>query len=243
MEPIRPRIDEYVLNWVATLPLRKSWFFEQRDGSCRLMASITEQLTETAQTWRNEIAPIVEWFAQTLSKSSSGGGRVRAPGTRLTQRNRYAGAGAEVPARKRARRQQGVCSVCGGVAATDAMFCHKCARIESGKRIAAASALGRIAANSPEALQKISDRMKQQREAMSRWNPADLPEWLTEEYFSTTIWPALGSLSKKSVAEALGVSKDYVYQLVRGNRVPHRRHWERLAELAGVSPAANSSVD
>jgi CRISPR/Cas system-associated endonuclease Cas1 len=60
MEPIRPRIDGYVLNWVMQKPLSKAWFFEQRDGSCRLMASLTEQLTETATTWGYEVAPIVE---------------------------------------------------------------------------------------------------------------------------------------------------------------------------------------
>ena len=214
MEPIRPRIDEYLLGWVQRTPLKRSWFFEQRDGSCRLMASLTEQLSETASMWGQEIAPIVEWFAHAVSMSSSGKAGVRAPGTRLTQQNRYTARGMEVPAPRKARRRQGVCSVCGGVAASNASLCPDCARAESGKRLAVASEKGRIAAGSPEALQKISDRMKQQRSAIAKWNPADLPEWLTDECFSTKIWPALGNFSKQAIAHVLGVSKEYAYRVV-----------------------------
>src|SRR5437899_2255279 len=38
MEPIRPQIDAYLLDWITREPLRKQWFFEKRDGNCRLMA-------------------------------------------------------------------------------------------------------------------------------------------------------------------------------------------------------------
>jgi predicted DNA-binding transcriptional regulator AlpA len=76
--------------------------------------------------------------------------------------------------------------------------------------------------------------MKLQRGAISSWTPADLPDWLDEECFLTKIQPELRTLSKTTVAQALGVSKDYVYQLVRKERVPHRRHWLKLAELVGV---------
>jgi hypothetical protein len=37
--------------------------------------------------------------------------------------------------------------------------------------------------------------------------------------------------------QALGVSRDYAYQFARGERIPHRRHWLKLAELAGVMSA------
>ena len=61
MEPIRPSIDRYVLDWIMRTPLRRSWFFEQGDGCCRLMADLTVRLSETAQNWADEVAPIVEW--------------------------------------------------------------------------------------------------------------------------------------------------------------------------------------
>jgi len=36
MEPVRPLVDEYVLNWLSQQLLKREWFFEQRDGNCRL---------------------------------------------------------------------------------------------------------------------------------------------------------------------------------------------------------------
>jgi len=35
MEPARPHVDAYLLKWISEGPLRREWFFEQRDGTCR----------------------------------------------------------------------------------------------------------------------------------------------------------------------------------------------------------------
>ena len=34
MEPIRPQVDRFVLDWISSKPLKREWFFEQRDGNC-----------------------------------------------------------------------------------------------------------------------------------------------------------------------------------------------------------------
>jgi CRISPR-associated protein Cas1 len=39
VEPIRPQVDAYLLDWIGREPLQREWFFEQRDGTCRLMGS------------------------------------------------------------------------------------------------------------------------------------------------------------------------------------------------------------
>ena len=52
MEPVRPQVDSYVLDWITRKTLKREWFFEQRDGNCRLMAPLAAQLAETAPTWR-----------------------------------------------------------------------------------------------------------------------------------------------------------------------------------------------
>ena len=58
MEVIRPDVDQYVLDWIARRPLKRSWFFEERNGNCRLMAELASQLAETCQTWaRPSFAP------------------------------------------------------------------------------------------------------------------------------------------------------------------------------------------
>lgn len=56
MEPVRPLVDSYVLDWITRTPLRREWFFEQRDGNCRLMGSFAVQLSESAQTWGRAVA-------------------------------------------------------------------------------------------------------------------------------------------------------------------------------------------
>jgi len=61
MEPIRPVVDAYVLDWLTREPIRREWFFEQRDGNCRLMAPFAIRLAETAPTWGRAVAPIAEW--------------------------------------------------------------------------------------------------------------------------------------------------------------------------------------
>ena len=58
MEPVRPRVDESVLEWITSEQLKREWFFEQRDGNCRLMASFAERLSGTMPAWRQGLAPI-----------------------------------------------------------------------------------------------------------------------------------------------------------------------------------------
>src|SRR5579862_1562036 len=60
MEPGRPQVDAFLLNWITKQPLRREWFFEQRDGSCRLMAPLS------APAWRQFLAPIAEWVSHML---------------------------------------------------------------------------------------------------------------------------------------------------------------------------------
>ena len=40
LEPARQQVDAYLPDWITRQPPRRAWFFEQRDGNCRLMAPI-----------------------------------------------------------------------------------------------------------------------------------------------------------------------------------------------------------
>jgi CRISPR-associated endonuclease Cas1 len=61
MEPIRSHVDAYLLAWITRQPLKREWFFEQRDGNCRLMGPFAVRLSETAAIWRRDVAPVAEW--------------------------------------------------------------------------------------------------------------------------------------------------------------------------------------
>jgi len=91
MEPVRPQVDALLLNLLTSEQLRREWFFEQRDGNCRLMASFAEKLSETAIMWRTAVASFAEWIAKSLWDSRIRPVRRDVPATRLTQRKRSEG--------------------------------------------------------------------------------------------------------------------------------------------------------
>jgi hypothetical protein len=94
MEPVRPCVDAYLLDWITTQPFKREWFFEQRNGNARLMASLTERLSETAPMWARAVAPVAEWVAQALWTSAKRPLHTEPSlPTRLTQRRRSEGRG------------------------------------------------------------------------------------------------------------------------------------------------------
>jgi hypothetical protein len=235
MEPVRPMVDQYLYEMIEGGPLSRSWFVEEKDGCVRLKPAFARTVSSTMRMWEERIAPIVEWFVESLAGIARETSPVRMPGTRLTQRRRYQGAGAAVRTQKVPAKQQSVCTLCGAAVSPGNRFCHACGSKEALTRLAGARKLGKEAARTPEALAEKRRQMTTHRDAIAAWKPSDVPEWLTDDVYMAKIHPALSKLSKTTIATALGVSKDYVYQIVRGDRVPHRRHWLKLAELAGES--------
>jgi len=128
LEPIRPQVDSHLLDWITTQPLRREWFFEQRDGNCRLMGPFAVKLSETASTWRRAVAPVAEWVAQALwnsQQASNTGGR-HLP-TRLTHRRRSEGRGNEFRVQTvTAPRLVKICEVCGAEGVKN-RYCRSCA--------------------------------------------------------------------------------------------------------------------
>jgi CRISPR-associated endonuclease Cas1 len=88
LEAIRPQVDEFVLEWLRREHFRREWFFEERNGNCRLMGSFAARLSETAQIWSRAVAPYAGWISHVLSSEIPKAGRRNGPATRLTQRKR-----------------------------------------------------------------------------------------------------------------------------------------------------------
>lgn len=84
MEVARPKVDAFVLDWIGHTPLRRSWFFEQSDGNCRLMDEGTAALAYNSPRWRDAFAPTVEWLAKTLWQHAPKMAGHREPANRLT---------------------------------------------------------------------------------------------------------------------------------------------------------------
>jgi CRISPR-associated endonuclease Cas1 len=237
MEPVRPQVDAFLVDWITREPLKREWFFEQRDGNCRLMGSFAALLSETAPTWGRAVAPFAEWVAQTLWNTTSKLKRERAPATRLTERHRSeAQGGVYTPATKPVPRPQRICRSCGVPLKHGRSHCAACAGPESSKRMLEIARLGRIATHSPKAEALRAATRRRHAAALKAWQPSEHPGWLTEDVYLKQIQPALRDSTVSAIASALGVSLPYATDIRAGRRRPHPRHWQALAGLVGVTP-------
>ena len=123
MEPVRPQVDAFLLDILARQNVKREWFFEQRDGNCRLMAGITAILAETTGQWAAAVAPIAEWITQTLWQESKDKGW-KAPATRLTQRKKLDAR--HLLERMDKKKQAGFCENCGRAAERRCRLCRGC---------------------------------------------------------------------------------------------------------------------
>lgn len=234
IETIRPAIEAWLLDWLLHEPLRKSDFAESNDGNCRLSSALCSKLSETAPTWRKLVAPWAEYVAHSLYGGRAARSRCK-PGikTPLTQKHRREAKAA--PAESvQVLKPMHVCSGCGTQVHRQSAECWNCAQGTRKVKIGDVARMGRLASNRPEAQQKRSRTAREQAVARFSWNPSELPSWLTREFFLQGIQPQLGRLSPADLKSALNVSHYYATKILKGY-VPHPRHWNLLAKLAGVS--------
>jgi hypothetical protein len=158
------------------------------------------------------------------------------PATRLTQANRrearaveYAPPAAHVP------RPQSFCRECGVEIWRGGRRCANCANAANTVGLIEAAKKGRVAAQSDEAQARRSETQLRHRAAAVAWKPSDLPEWLNEESYLREIQPRLKAIKLSVLASKLEISIPYAVDIRSARRVPHARHWQPLAQLAGVS--------
>jgi hypothetical protein len=233
MEPIRPKIDAYLLQWIRRETLKREWFFEQRDGNCRLMGSFAVRLSETAIAWSQAVAPVAEQVARMLSFTLEKPRRRLQP-TTLTQNNRREVKGSLPAAPTLPAHAASFCRECGVEITRRRTRCAACAMVLTTAGLVKAAEQGRVAAQSDQAQSRRADTQRRHTAAKAAWKPSDLPEWLTEEVYLREIQPRLKEITLSVLASKLGISIPYAVDIRSGRRVPHPRHWSILAELVGV---------
>ena len=235
MEPVRPQVDAYLLDWIMREPLKRQCFFEQSDGNCRLTAPFTAHLSETMPMWARAVAPFAEWVTRALWSSSARLARDPAPPTRLTQRVKREVKGAPpLPPSIRAPRRDALCRGCGKTISEGCTKCASCAVDDATENMLDAAQIGRQTANGPEAQLKRANTQRKNALAQHAWKSSDQPGWLTEKFYISNIQPFLASMSASAIARQLSVSRWYAGRIREGYR-PHPRHWEELARLVGAS--------
>jgi CRISPR-associated endonuclease Cas1 len=233
MEVVRTNADEYVLGWIARQTLRREWFFEERDGNCRLMAGFAARLAEAAPGLASAVVPVAESVAKALTSNRTASLSFDAPSVSKRRRPESfldkPGSSRALPAVPR------VCARCGRVLKKGGELCRKCANADLTTSFVAVMAQGRKTSNIGEAQEKRAATQRRNAEAVRQWKPEDLPKWLTADVFARRVVPHLKSLRTSEVAVCLNVSESYAAQVRRGSRVPHPRRWLVLAKLCGLS--------
>ena len=237
MEAARPEVDAYVLDWLTNRPLSRSWFFEQRDGNCRLMSGFAAQLAVTASMWRASISPVAEWISRALWSKLPKPSRTVLPAARLTQSYRSVskggdGLGPETSVVQLTR----VCHICGNVLKrSTSRTCRKCTVDVNRKNLIEAAKRGRVATHTAGAEALRAATQRRHAAALKSWKHSDNPPWLTEGAYLSEIRPRLVELTVHTISSALGVSEPYAKDIRDGKRRPHPRHWLKLAECSGIS--------
>lgn len=234
MEPARPHVDAYLLKWITEGPLRREWFFEQRDGSCRLMGSFAMQLSESLSTWSQVVAPIAEWTSHMLWSTARKPARLMLPPTHLTQSHRRQAKGKSNPPITEPPRPLRLCRTCGVLVTEEHRYCPSCAVAVSTEALIKGAQKGRLASHSSEAQASRVEKGRQHTAARWAWLPSNQPAWLNERSYREKIHPRLAGLTVRAIAAALSVSIPYASNIRSGKREPHPRHWQTLARLVGM---------
>jgi CRISPR-associated endonuclease Cas1 len=235
MEPVRPKVDAHLLDWISKGPLRRDWFFEQRDGNCRLMGAFAQQLSETALTWRNAVAPYAERCARVLWSTVPTLSTKRFQSTPLTQSHRRIAKGGRADiSDKPAPRPPAICRLCGKAVRPGTTCCASCSTTISREELINAAHKGRIASQTPKVLARLGEKQRSHRLAERAWKPEDKPDWLNQEAYEGKIHPRLADVTISTIALTLGVSLPYASDIRAGRRRPHPRHWLVLARLVDV---------
>jgi hypothetical protein len=135
-----------------------------------------------------------------------------------------------------------ICRTCGDTLKRGQLYCKLCALPAAKERFGEVARFGRIASHTNEA--EISRAMTRLRhaEALKAWDPATLPDWLTEREYQEKIQPRLAQVKVPAISNALGISGPYATDIRAGRRRPHPRHWLKLAILVGISTDTTHSV-
>jgi hypothetical protein len=234
MEPSRPHVDAFLLDWIIKQPLRREWFFEQRDGSCRMMAPFAAKLAESLPAWRQSVAPTAEWVSRVLWTTFKHSRKWMSAPTHLTQTSRRNSKGKSHLHISAPPRPPNLCRTCGNKVTPGYERCASCKISVCTEELVKAAQKGRLLSHTPSATAKRIAGRKHHAAAIRAWKPSDLPEWLNEETYRREIQPRLASVTVPAIRTALGISKVYATNIRAGRRLPHPRHWSLLARLAGT---------
>jgi len=234
MEPVRPAVDDFVLDLLAHRTFRKVEFSETSDGHVRLRSPLTHELAATIPKWAKSLAPIAEHVAHVFGKAMAGTYSAVTP----LSRSRSRAAQAVVKARKASATMAGASTVVlqkPVLSAKPEWRCPECGGpVSNYRHVRCEACIAADPAQAPEFRGRRGAAIAARKRAQSEWNKANPGTSYDPDLFRRDIWPRLATVPLKEIAEAAGCSKASASDIRRGKWAPHVSTWRGLADLVGV---------
>ena len=124
----------------------------------------------------------------------------------------------------------------GAVIAASGKYCGPCGQTASSDHMKSIAPSGWAATQSARAQRLRAETQRAHGAAKKAWDPASHPAWLDEPTYRQTIQPRLLEITTSAITAALGVTWAYAHDVRKGKKIPHSRHWLKLAEIVGYAP-------
>jgi len=248
LEPLRPVVEQHVLQLLTHRYFTSRDFHETRQGSCRLLPPLTHELATWTTDYAAAIAPIAEGVAHALASSSPGKIALTTPLTRANytaaQQRRDTGRIQPRPVTSSAVDSMPTCRSCGQrLFNKNRQLCTACwpitraalseQRSKAGQvALAQARAAGHDPTQTSSARAKRSTTLVATKAAEAAWAAAGSRTGITEQQLYEDVLPMLSSTSLRQIERATGLSNSSCSRIRSGKMTPHPRHWDALARLA-----------
>lgn len=252
LETVRPYIDERVLNLLGRRHFSARDFYETRDGTCRLMPTLTHELATWLPAIAQQLAPTAEAIAHHFIDDITGTGVKRTVLTKANSRQAQPTPKRSRTAAPRPPRPPATCRECGTqLREQRAKLCPTCWPLQRDKTAPGVLAAGaaelarrRAAGDDPTqtdtARRKRAQTLTAHRAAQQAWEGHD--DGTSDLDFDRDVLPALAGLPLSALQHATGLSTAACSRIRSGALRPHRRHWPALAAaMARVAPDTTST--
>lgn len=233
LEPIRPKVDAYVLDLLRQRTFRKAEFLETEDGHCRLRPPLTHELAESLPIWAKEIAPVAERVAHACGDAIAGkyvpttplSSRKIKSSRAVTRARKAVSSTAQGSERKTQRASRletkavWACPDCGAPVTNHRhVRCEKCIASDPRQRT--------------EIRQHRGAAIAARKRALRDWEDANPGAAFDPEMFRRDILPGLATVKLADIMKAASISKSYASQVRSGECTPHVSTWKALSHLS-----------
>jgi CRISPR-associated endonuclease Cas1 len=233
IEPVRPKVDAYVLDVLERRTFRKTEFLETEDGHCRLRPPLTHELAESLPIWAKEIAPVAEWIAHSFGEALSGKYVPTTPLSREKTRTAQAVVKARKAVSASAQSSRRMKQKTAEAESTPTWSCPDCgAPVTNLRHVRCEACINADPRHTPEVRRHRGAAIAARKRALRDWEAANPDSNYDPEMFRREILPGLAEVRLADIMEAAGISKSYASQVRSGECTPHVSTWESLKDLA-----------